>query len=514
MPVDKADLFHSFLRGVADRIHPSAVRIDHPISRAKLDVNGGPDPVRIEGRRPDEPDFLRTWANRRVALCRDEPAFRGAWAKMPSTRGGSIWHDGSLSLASLIGCECRPRLFAFSLDPVRAFTRPAGTLGDLWAGSMIASRLLWAGLQIICEELGPDHVIYPHVWGQPLFRAWLGEPADDRVRIPPFSNRLLAVTPHDGIGPKIRDGIAAEWERIAEAARLRLGDPDEDRWNRQTRDFWRCTWVSVPWGENDGGVYAPVHAASQEKLVAAKPSRSRPVGDCPQCGEFEVVRDGLCCLCLTKRFAGLEFPSPREVAYALLVMDGDHSGDLVRGKTLHGPRDVTPSYHLALSEALAEFSLHSVPYVLKKHGGVSIYGGGDDVVAILPVANAIRAAREIRDLYRTPFAIRKADGAVAACPSPWSPAPGEVLITNPGDAATISAAVTLVNAKEPVMGLMEEARLLLDDVAKEKAGRDALAVAHRASGAVVWGRWESEIVRRLIEADEAGTARLVSGGGP
>ena len=49
-------------------------------------------------------------------------------------------------------------------------------------------------------------------------------------------------------------------------------------------------------------------------------------------------------------------------------------------------RLVAPSTHAAISEALGDFSLHTVPAIINKYDGQLIYAGGDDVCAIMPEA--------------------------------------------------------------------------------------------------------------------------------
>jgi CRISPR-associated protein Cmr2 len=62
-------------------------------------------------------------------------------------------------------------------------------------------------------------------------------------------------------------------------------------------------------------------------------------------------------------------------------------------------RLLSPSVHAAISEALGDFSLYSVPSIVKKHRGRLIYAGGDDLCAVFPASTALQAAREIAETY-------------------------------------------------------------------------------------------------------------------
>lgn len=119
-----------------------------------------------------------------------------------------------------------------------------------------------------------------------------------------------------------------------------------------------------------------------------------------------------------------------ETYYALLQMDGDHMGAILSGdeqagtsipflESFHpsvrglfnqaqGPlldyasqrRPVSPNRHLAISGALNDFSQTVVPWVVEhEYAGRLIYSGGDDVLAMLPVADALNAAARLRAAY-------------------------------------------------------------------------------------------------------------------
>lgn len=126
--------------------------------------------------------------------------------------------------------------------------------------------------------------------------------------------------------------------------------------------------------------------------------------------------------------------------YALLLMDGDSLGALLR--SFDEPQEV--------SRALATFT-ERVPGIVRAHNGVTVYAGGDDVLALLPLPNAIGAAEELRLAYRAAFS------------------------QNP--AATISGAIIFANQKLPLQGVLREGHHQLDDIAKNANGRDSIAIS-------------------------------------
>lgn len=69
----------------------------------------------------------------------------------------------------------RASLLSLSIGPVQGFIEAARTPSDLWAGSHLLSRLSWEAMKVICEELGPDAVLFPRLRGLPQVDLWLRE---------------------------------------------------------------------------------------------------------------------------------------------------------------------------------------------------------------------------------------------------------------------------------------------------------------------------------------------------
>ena len=133
---------------------------------------------------------------------------------------------------------------------------------------------------------------------------------------------------------------------------------------------------------------------------------------------------------------------PPPAFYAMLLADGDRLGRLA--SILEGSE---------LGTALSAF-LGEALRIVAEHDGVTIYAGGDDVLAMLPIPGALGCAQALSDAYRNAFADTVAK-----------------------DEATLSAAVVFAQIRLPLRQVLGEAHRLLDDVAKERNGRDSLAVA-------------------------------------
>lgn len=142
-------------------------------------------------------------------------------------------------------------------------------------------------------------------------------------------------------------------------------------------------------------------------------------------------------------------PSPY---YAILLMDGDSLGEHMS--------DV--SKQQAISKGLEAFTT-GVPGIVDEHNGCLIYAGGDDVLAILPLEDALRCAARVRQRYLACFDAQE-----------------------PKISTTISAAVAFAHVKTPLGMVLADLHPLLDDVAKDGAGRDSVAVrVWKTSGQVL-----------------------------
>lgn len=152
---------------------------------------------------------------------------------------------------------------------------------------------------------------------------------------------------------------------------------------------------------------------------------------------------------------------PQSPYYALLLMDGDSMGTLIRDlDNAVGSR--------AASKALGVFA-RAVGEIVADHDGVLVYAGGDDVLALLPRDLAVRCARAISAKYTEAFETVIAERGHT--PGPWLPL------------TTISAGLVFTHFKTPLRSVLDEAHHLLDEVAKEANGRASLAVAvYKGSG--------------------------------
>jgi len=133
-------------------------------------------------------------------------------------------------------------------------------------------------------------------------------------------------------------------------------------------------------------------------------------------------------------------------------------------------RQDDPDAHRALSKTLDGFAREAQKIVLK-YRGFMVYSGGDDVLAFLPVNQAIACAQELSEAFR--YQVR----------------------------GTLSAGIAVVHYREPLSISLGNAREA--EKAAKNGGRDALAVALHTRGGIpttVVRRWDNLRWLELLES--------------
>lgn len=94
----------------------------------------------------------------------------------------SIWDHLDLTSAFAGAFAADPNgeaaLLALSIGPVQGFIATARSTSDLWAGSHLLSRLAWEAMRPLCEQLGPDAILFPRLRGIPQVDLWLRDRMD------------------------------------------------------------------------------------------------------------------------------------------------------------------------------------------------------------------------------------------------------------------------------------------------------------------------------------------------
>lgn len=243
-----------------------------------------------------------------------------------------------------------------------------------------------------------------------------------------------------------------------------------------------------------------------------------------------------------------------ETYYAMLMMDGDRMGAILSGdgktsityrQSFHPQvqagfdqhaarqqriqqygaqkRPVSPNRHLAISGALNDFSQTVVRHVVEEeHLGRVIYAGGDDVLAMLPVADLLPCMQQLRHAYSGTLPedeskdwgdLRK-DRDKLHCKGGFAWLRGR-LMRMMGEHATASTGALIAHHQAPLAAVLRELRAA-EKRAKSEGGRDAfsITVIKRSGGALYltaqWGE-PLALLGDLIEflRDEGTSRRAV-----
>ncbi len=391
----------------------------------------------------------------------------------------------------------KARTLHFTLGPVQGFVAAARRTRDLWAGSFLLSWL--AGTAMAAVQQGGGTIILPTVTDDPLMAAIRRPPGARGPATGSLPNRFKARVPADFDPRACRTAIDAAWQTLADRVWARfvqpvagLGDQTRAIWDRQVASFWDAAWVvgddpgegsDRAWLDRrknwrtyrppvEGGDHCTLMGDWQELsgFVRARERRAQDAfwaalrGQLPNARDLdEQDRERLCAIALIKRLflevaegaigwtpsrddgAALHWPSTKDLAapsefYALLLMDGDSVGKLLGDHPESG-----------VAAALAQFA-SGVGEAVQAANGHLVYAGGDDLLALLSVKDALTAAIALRGTYLKAF-------KEAGIPD-----------------ATTSAALIFAHFHVPLRQVLREAHKQLEDVAKDGNGRDSLAI--------------------------------------
>ncbi len=425
-------------------------------------------------------------------------------------------------------------LHLIQIGPVQSFIAAARRTQDLYVGSRLLSTLAGAGVEAAHRQ-GAD-LLFPVLEDGKL-------PAGVPHRFAFLSDQEPML-----IAQIVEEAIRDQWvNQIARPVRDWLvrhaGHGEwEATFDRQVETWLEFYSVAVPYRKDDHGkcYQQAVSALNARKQARHFPQVDEPGDKCTLTGaqaalklEWERLKEAindtkdiilrpnerLGALAVIKRFAQLAgvklgvdaervrtFPSLPDIAgvpdedtehpayLAVLHMDGDRMGKLLSAQK-------TEKAHRTLSACLAKFADVRVPEIVEEHGrnvkgrSALIYAGGDDVLALLPLENALQCAEEIRKAFAeamNPFVIEDQNGKKIG--------------------GTMSAGIAITAAHLPLDHGLEEARCA-EKRAKDGYGRAAVVVRDTRSSAIreMGAQWETGIVPLVEDLQKGIKAEWLSG---
>ena len=340
--------------------------------------------------------------------------------------------------------ETKKYLLVLSIGPVQGFIAAARKTRDLWFGSHLLSEISKATAMAV-EKCG-GKLIFP---GDANLE-------DKNVSV---ANVVLAEVESDPKSVADRAKKAAEtcWKKFAEDAKQKVLDLAnsknvlrEKHWDNQINDFLELHAAWVPFQED--------YKNNRDRVMRLLAGRKACRDFLPATGEHGLpkssldgaretvlekelpatfrqnlhIRDGeqLDAIGVVKRFANRKsFKSLAHIAidplvrnnpgvmeeieqndeiddnkrlqklaekspyFAIICADGDKMGAAISAQT-------SSDDHQKLSTALSGFA-KNVPNTVKRHHGECVYAGGDDVLAFVPLDQAISCARKLHDDFAT-----------------------------------------------------------------------------------------------------------------
>lgn len=412
-------------------------------------------------------------------------------------------------------------LLLFSIGPVQSFISTARKKKDLWSGSYILSYL---AEQIISYLLNDQKVqlIFPARNKESLDSHFKNP---NTVKIASIPNRILCkvemgTEDTKELAKKLEFIVKEAFQNLCLSCVATFFKEYKKYQNdfipeitlEQLSNFLEIFWAIEPLGSDKD--FKEARNRIEQRLSAIKNNRfytqtSQSGYVCTMCGQQSQIteltnksksfnkkifnsistfkintteepkfkeQEKLCSICLSKRLAFdyfkkirshsannsfQSFPSTIVIAdntdyYAVLMMDGDDMGKIFSNSQ-------TADEHRKISQQLERFALFKVPEIIKKHEGVLIYAGGDDVLAFLPVKNALTAAAELRKAFSDP-------------------------INGLGNQATSSMGMVIAHEKAPLQQVLNNVRKMeaiakeyINPVNKEKR-KNAFALAIHTHG--------------------------------
>ncbi|GAB4440162.1 MAG: type III-B CRISPR-associated protein Cas10/Cmr2 [Anaerolineae bacterium] len=140
--------------------------------------------------------------------------------------------------------------------------------------------------------------------------------------------------------------------------------------------------------------------------------------------------------------------APPHPYFAMLALDGDHMGALLGACR-------SPEQHRKLSQAMARFAQEEVYRIVEReHAGRVVYAGGDDVLAFVPVSDALDVAQALQEAFRAALQPALPPGA---------------------EPASASVGVAIAHHIQPLAYALAAARRA-ERQAKDVIGRDAIVL--------------------------------------
>jgi CRISPR-associated protein Cmr2 len=190
----------------------------------------------------------------------------------------------------------RPHIANFTFTPIQELIKASRKMRDFWAGSWVLHYLSAKVCWEIAWKYGPDTMLYPCLYAQPLidhwllqeykeFDQWITRPAEesvDALLTAGFPNVLVMLLPDNGAEIDVTSGnpvrtamqhaqevLQGEWKALGDRVLTWLkAQPNsqwseiyDKTWSSGLKSQWQSYWVALPLGDRD----TPLHQSPRKK---------------------------------------------------------------------------------------------------------------------------------------------------------------------------------------------------------------------------------------------------------
>ncbi|OSO90042.1 type III-B CRISPR-associated protein Cas10/Cmr2 [Cylindrospermopsis raciborskii CENA303] len=175
-----------------------------------------------------------------------------------------------------------PYLAVFSFSPVQELIKSSRKMRDFWAGSWLLHYLSAKVCWKLANQYGPDTLLYPSLYQQPLidhwllqeieklqkqgkidfdFGKWVKEPSPESLLTAGFPNVISLILPKDKVNAAMQTAqqtLLEEWLTIGDLVLNELQNerhwmrqlkPDHNSWQGWLKSQWQTYWTALPIGK-------------------------------------------------------------------------------------------------------------------------------------------------------------------------------------------------------------------------------------------------------------------------
>lgn len=164
-----------------------------------------------------------------------------------------------------------PYLAVFTLTPIQELIKASRKMRDFWGGSWILHYLSAAVSWKLAQQYGPDCLLYPSLYGQPLidlwllqkypeFSQWVTHPCNQALLTAGFPNVIMIILPKDKVAAGMqtaKNALLDSWKEIGGLVFQKLTQrhwnltlkEDHKTWQGWLNAQWQTYWAAVPIGK-------------------------------------------------------------------------------------------------------------------------------------------------------------------------------------------------------------------------------------------------------------------------